>query len=183
MVYKLSRLLNENRAELQRLRERFDAQCRTPLPSAAVSERMRRLVEIARAEASDIVTRARARADHIQTEAAETALRHETRAERRRSRIEEDFQLAIAARRTEALRSLRDYETCRRAEADRLVHDAHQHAEHQLASAAAQLETLRGMRAHLAHRLNLVRNLFLRTSALLDGDGEPRTPDPERHPG
>ena len=64
MVCKLTSLLGESRAEVRRLRERFDEQCREPLPAGAVSERMRRLVEMAHAEAAQIVARARARMTH-----------------------------------------------------------------------------------------------------------------------
>lgn len=157
MVCKLSMLLNESRVEARRLRERFDRHCRDPLPPDAVAERMHRFVEMARAEASDIVMKARARADHLRIEAAESVLRQETAAQHRRRRIEDDFQVAMAERRA----------ACD-AEADRILRDAEDTAKRELDSAATQLEALREMRKQLAHRLNLTRAMVARTCAMLD---------------
>jgi cell division septum initiation protein DivIVA len=92
LIAKLTRLLDESRAEARRLRDRFDEQCRLPLPAGAVSERIRRLVDIAHADAAAIITRARARADHIQTEATEAAAHH-------RRTLVQNFHTTMAAHR------------------------------------------------------------------------------------
>jgi hypothetical protein len=168
LVCDLALQLDESRSETLRLRQRVDRLCREPMDPNAVAERLRRQVEIACAEASDIVAKARARADHIRTAALDETHRQEAAAERRRERIEEDFQLAMAARRDEAIRNLRGYEQACRAEADRLVRDAKLDAARRIASAADQVETLHRLRDQLARRLRLARALFLRAGVLLD---------------
>lgn len=174
MVCELAHLLDESRTELSRLRERFDALCRAPLSPHALGDRLRRVVELARAEASDIVIRARVRAEHVRRRSTADIQRREARAERRRRLIEEDFEIAMAARRAAALRGLREHEAACRAEADRLVREASENAARRIASATARVASLEDARRHLAHQLRLARGLFLRTYALvdpLDGNG------------
>ncbi len=168
LVCELTLQLDECRSEALRLRQRVDRLCREPMNPDAVADRLRRHVEIACGEASDIVARARARADHLRMAALDEARRQEVAAERRRQQIEEDFRLAMAARRDEAIRNLRGYERACRAEADRLVRDARADAARQLASATEQVETLHRIRDQLAQRIRLARGLFLRASTLLD---------------
>jgi colicin import membrane protein len=168
LVCNLTRLLEQSRSQARHLRERYDRLCRTPLAPDALGERVRRVVQLAQAEASEIVTRARARAEHIRLGAAEDAARQLARAEQRRQQIEADFQTAMSARRAESLRRLRVYEAARRAEADRVVREAREEAARRLASAAAQVETLHDVQRRLAQRLRAVRGLFLRTCSLVD---------------
>jgi cell division septum initiation protein DivIVA len=168
LVYELTLQLDECRSEALRLRQRVDRLCREPMNPDAVADRLRRHVEIACAEASDIVARARARADHLRVAALDEARRQEVAAERRRQQVEEDFRLAMAARRDEAMRNLRGYERACRAEADRLVRDARASAARQVASATEQVETLHQLRDQLAQRIRLARGLFLRASTLLE---------------
>jgi colicin import membrane protein len=168
MVYELALQLDECRSEALRLRQRVDQLCREPMDPDAVAERLRRYVQIARAEASDVVTKARARADHIRTGALDEARRQEAAAERRRQLAEEDFQLAMTARRAEAVCNLRTYEQACRAEADRLVRDARADAARRLTCATEQVEALHRLRDELARRLRLAHGLFLRASAFLE---------------
>ena len=71
----LAQLLENTRVEANDLRARLDRVVRAPADPAAVGDRVRRLLELARAEADTIVAAARERAGAI--------LRHATTAERR----------------------------------------------------------------------------------------------------
>jgi cell division septum initiation protein DivIVA len=73
LVCDLARLLDDTRAQVYRLRERYDELCLAPFSADAVDARLRRLVELAHADASNIVMRARVRADRILLTAAEDA--------------------------------------------------------------------------------------------------------------
>jgi hypothetical protein len=168
MVDNLTALLEASRMANRQLQQRLDRLCRQPLSPDAIGERTRRQIEMARAEATQIVTRARAAGENIRITAAEDARRHEEHAERRRRQIEEDFQIAMAARRAEAMRRIREHEQSCRAEADRLVADARRAADRQIASALAQVHALQTVRRQLAHRLRIVRGLFLRACELID---------------
>ncbi len=180
MVANLTALLEASRMANRQLRQRLDQLCRQPLSPDAIGQRTRRQIELAHAEATQIVMRARAAGEHIQITAAETARCQEEHAERQRQQIEEDFQIAMAARRAEAMRRIREHEQSCRAEADRLIGDARQAADRQIASALAQVQALQTVRRQLAHRLRIVRGLFLRACELIDPidtDGVPRRPD------
>jgi cell division septum initiation protein DivIVA len=128
LVSELALQLDECRSETLRLRQRVDQLCREPMNPDGVADRLRRHVEIACGEASDIVASARARADHIRIAALDKARRREVVADRKRQQVEEDFRVAMAARRDEAMRNLRTYEQACRDEADRLVRDAREDA-------------------------------------------------------
>jgi colicin import membrane protein len=168
LVCDLARLLDDTRAQVYRIRERYDELCLAPFSADAVDARLRRLVELAHADASNIVMRARVRADRILLTAAEDAARETEAAVRRRQRVEEDFRLAMAIRRAEVVQDLRDREAACRVEAERLVQDAHETAARQVAAATEQVESLRQVQQRLAHRLRSVRGLFLRAYALAD---------------
>ncbi|TDQ00440.1 metallopeptidase [Labedaea rhizosphaerae] len=59
----LTRQLEQARSQNDRLREQLDRICRTPIDPDALTERLRRRVELAHAEATEITTRARAAAE------------------------------------------------------------------------------------------------------------------------
>ncbi|GAA4419411.1 hypothetical protein GCM10023148_18620 [Actinokineospora soli] len=59
----IARELEAARAENRELRERCDRISRTPIDADALTERLRRMVELARADADEIVARARAAAE------------------------------------------------------------------------------------------------------------------------
>lgn len=168
MVNNLTALLAASWMANQQLQQRLDRLCRQPLSPNAIGERTRRQIEMARAEAARIVTRAHAAGEHIRITTAETAQRHEEHAQRRRQQIEEDFQIAMVARRAEAMHRIRDYEQSCRAEADRLVEGARQAADRLIASALTQVQALQIVRRHLALRLRIVCGLFLRACELVD---------------
>ena len=170
MAYDLAGLLEESRSQVDELRERLDRLCHTPLAPAAVEERLHRLIELAHAEAAAIVARARATAEHLHTMSFERTRQREADAELRRQQIEDDFLIAMAARRTELMRGLCEYEAIRRAEADRLVRDAAEDATRRVASAAAQVVALRELHRRLAGRLRTTRGLLVRACALVDSE-------------
>jgi len=168
LVCDLARLLDETRAQVCRLRERYDELCLAPLATGAMDAALHRRVELAHADASNIVMRARVRAEHILFTAAEETARETDAAVLRRQRVDEDFRIAMAVRRAEAMRELRAHEAVQRVEAERLVWDAQETAARQVAAATAQVESLRQVQQRLAQRLRSVRGLFLRTYALAD---------------
>jgi colicin import membrane protein len=160
-------LLEQNRAETDVLRERLDRVCRAPLSPAAVDERLHRLAELAHDEATAIVAKARETAERLQVTSLERIRHQEERAERKRQQIEDDFLIAMAARRAESMRALADYETTHRAEAERLVREADDVARRRIASATTQVDALRETHRRLAGRLRTVRGLLVRACALL----------------
>ncbi|MCR3750746.1 metallopeptidase [Lentzea californiensis] len=74
----LARRLEEARTRNAELRARVDRICRTPIDPAALTDRLRRRVELAHAEADEISTRARAAAEQHWADAERAAgrLRH-----------------------------------------------------------------------------------------------------------
>jgi cell division septum initiation protein DivIVA len=163
----LAELLEQSRAEIDDLRERLDRVCQASLPPASVDERLRRLGELAHDEAAAIVASARETAERLQGASLERIRLQGERTERRRQEIEDDFQIAMAARRTEAMRALAEYETTRRAEADRLVREADEVARRRIASATTQVNALRETHRRLAGRLRTVRGMLVRACALV----------------
>lgn len=77
----LAEQLTAARAEIQELTRKLDQLSRTPADPAALTERLRRMVELAHAEAEDIITRARATADQTRASAEQAAARLHRRAE------------------------------------------------------------------------------------------------------
>lgn len=69
----LARQLETARAEIDRLRARIDRICRTPVDPAALSERLRRMAELATEEAAEITARARKAAENDWTDARQAA--------------------------------------------------------------------------------------------------------------
>lgn len=77
----LAAQLEAARAENQELTGRLDQLARTPADPAMLTDRLRRMVELSRAEADEIVTRARATAEQTRISAEESAARLHRRAE------------------------------------------------------------------------------------------------------
>jgi colicin import membrane protein len=77
----LARQLEAARAEIAELRARLDRVCRTPIDPEALTERLRRMVELAHAEAEEITTRARTAARQDWANAHQAADRLRRRAE------------------------------------------------------------------------------------------------------
>lgn len=77
----LAAQLEAARAEIQELKDKLDVAARNPADPAALTERLRRMVELAHAEADEIVTRARATAEQTRVSAEESAARLHRRAQ------------------------------------------------------------------------------------------------------
>ncbi|MFJ6675784.1 hypothetical protein ACIQMJ_32170 [Actinosynnema sp. NPDC091369] len=78
----LARQLETARAEIRVLREHVDRISRTPIDPAALTERLRRMAELAHEEAAEITDRARAVAEHRWATAERAAARVRERSER-----------------------------------------------------------------------------------------------------
>ena len=185
----LARNLDEAREENRLLRERVDRLCRMPLSPDSVGERLRHAVDTALADATAIAERAGAVEDHARASARRAHAEHrallaatrdrvavldregETRrrrldeaAARHRERVNEDFELALALRRKEALRDARLIEQTARERAERMVEEA-----------ARQVEVLREHRDRVADVLRVVHSLLGKAAEHLRA-GECRRP-------
>ncbi|GAA4415324.1 chromosome segregation protein [Actinokineospora soli] len=95
-------------------------------------------------EHREVLTKARAEADHLVAEARAEADRLDAAAQRRRDQVEEDFEIAMSGRRTEAMRALAEQEATSKSEAERRVREATEEANRRrhdsIAEAKARLE-------------------------------------------
>ncbi|QFU87011.1 chromosome segregation protein [Amycolatopsis sp. YIM 10] len=80
------------------------------------------------AEHRNVLETARAEAEKITQAAKEERDRLDSEAEQRRTQVEEDFEIAMAARRTEAMRTLAEQEATSKAEAERRLREATEEA-------------------------------------------------------
>lgn len=72
-VDELSNQLAEARGQIEGLRQQLDEQSKTPIDEATLSDRLRRMVRLANDEAQEIVSSARATAEHEWARAEQTA--------------------------------------------------------------------------------------------------------------
>ncbi|MDX8031267.1 metallopeptidase [Lentzea sp. BCCO 10_0856] len=77
----LARQLEDARTQNAELHARVDRICRAPIAADALTERLRRMVELAHAEAEEITTRARGAAEQLWANAEQAAGRLRQRAE------------------------------------------------------------------------------------------------------
>jgi cell division septum initiation protein DivIVA len=167
----LAAQLEELRSENRRLRAKLDRVCRTPIEPDALTERLARMLELARDEAAEITARAQAAAEDTWAGAEQAGVRmrehyqrliaeldeqrqqmqaehHQlisrTRAEvnamtsqaeqhrrqldqqaaLRRQEVENDFEIAMAARRTDTMRTLAQRVTTAETHAREMLDDA-----------------------------------------------------------
>ncbi|GGS52946.1 MULTISPECIES: chromosome segregation protein [Actinokineospora] len=80
------------------------------------------------AEHREVLAKARAEAEHTVAEARAEAERLDAAAQRRREQVEEDFEIAMSGRRTEAMRALAEQEATSKSEAERRVREATEEA-------------------------------------------------------
>ena len=92
----------------------------------------RAVLETARAEASEITTKSAEERDQL-----------DAAAEQRRTQVEEDFEIAMASRRTEAMRVLAEQEATSKAEAERRLREATEEAATLRATIAEEESTTR----------------------------------------
>jgi colicin import membrane protein len=210
----LAEQLAAARAEVRELTERLDRLCRTPVEPDALTDRLRRMVELAHAEAEEITSRARSVAEHERVTARQSADRLRRRAEylvaeldqrraelaaehrdlmarahervealtreaerRRRelddqaalmrAQIQSDFELATAARRTEAARELAEERAAAHAEAERIVQAARERAAGMVADAQRAVDRLCAQRDRVAAGLRAAQRTLAQAGPLL----------------
>lgn len=79
-------------------------------------------------EHRQLMDSARAEAKEITNKAQEERLRKDLEAEERRTKVDEDFEIAMAGRRSESMRQLAEQEATSKAEAEKRVGEATKHA-------------------------------------------------------
>lgn len=210
----LARQLEATRSEIRELRDQVDRISRTPIEPDALTERLRRMAELAHEEAAEITDRARAMAEHhwMTAERAVTRVRERSerlvaeldasrreaqaehqvlmrqageriaatarRAERRRHELDEraaalreevrtDFELAMSARRAEAMTAMAEEEAAARARAGQLVREATEHGRRIVAEARQRVDELRSRRDRIAAGLRDARQLLADADPLL----------------
>src|SRR5829696_5410443 len=115
-------------------------------------------------EHQNVMAKANAEAERLVSQTTEEVRRRDEEAAARRRQIEEDFDIAMAARRTEAMQLLAEQEAASKAEAQRRVQDATAEADRRLqeatersrrvlADAQTTVDELRAVRAKIAGQL------------------------------
>ncbi|MET9225767.1 hypothetical protein [Lentzea sp. NPDC003310] len=170
----LARTVEAVREENRALRDRIDRLCKHPLSPEAVGERLRHAVDTALAEAAAITERANAVEGHVLACAQQTHAEHldllattrermarlvqegearrralDEAAARQRAKVAEDFEMALALRRKEALCEARQVEEAARQRAEQVVREARR-----------QVEVLREHRDRVADVLRTVHSLL-----------------------
>jgi len=101
-------------ADAEKLRKMYDKQlAEIDERRKAMEAEHRGVLEKARADGKEITDRSKAERDKLDAEA-----------EQRRTTVEEDFEIAMASRRTESMRSLAEQEATSKSEAERRVREA-----------------------------------------------------------
>jgi hypothetical protein len=112
-------------------------------------------------------------------------MKADAKAAARRQQVEEDFDIAMAARRNDAMEVLAEQEATSKAEADRRVRDATTEANRRLreaterssrlvAEAEARVDRLRMLRARISRQLLDVRSILAEATDTIE-------PPPEEH--
>ncbi|MFD1152215.1 cellulose-binding protein, partial [Saccharothrix hoggarensis] len=149
----LARQLETARAEIRVLREHIDRICRTPVEPHALTERLRRMVELAHDEAAEITERARAVAENHWATAEHAAARLRERSERlvddldvRRREAEAEHRALMRRAREQVVAAEREAEQRRReldARAEALREEVR--ADFEVAMAARRAEAMAAM--------------------------------------
>jgi cell division septum initiation protein DivIVA len=162
-----------------RLRARYEG-------ALAEMDRARREMEV---EHRTMLQQARVDATVMTTEADRRRTELDDQAARRRECVESDFDVAMAARRAEAMRQVAEQRVAAEAEAERLVREATEEASRRVEDATAEAERritaaqrevvrLRDLRGRLATQLRDAREVLVGASPLLrplpaEGEGDP----------
>jgi cell division septum initiation protein DivIVA len=152
-LQRMLRLAQEESAEIQGRAEAEAGHIRAKAEadSAELRQRYERMLgELEKrrsdmeAEHRDVLTAARAEAEQLVTDARAEAERLDTASRLRREAVEEDFEIAMSGRRTEAMRTLAEQEATSKSEAERRVREATEEANRRrhdsIAEAKARLE-------------------------------------------
>lgn len=127
-------------------------------------DRERREMEV---EHHTLLQQARADAAAMTTGADRLRAELDDRAARRRARVEADFELAMARRRTEAMREVAERKVRAHDEAARVVREATEEADRRLNVAQCEVTRLRELRGTLATQLRDAREVLVGAGPLL----------------
>lgn len=130
----------------------------------AMETEHRTLLAQTRAEVADMTTEADRRREELDRKAAQ-----------RREQIETDFDIAMAARRAEAMQELAQQKAAARAEADRIVAEAKADAARRIDAAQRKVDELHDLRGQLAARIRGAREVLAEAAPLLQVDPDPDT--------
>ncbi|MBM7772668.1 chromosome segregation ATPase [Actinokineospora baliensis] len=147
---RLQRMLRLATEEAQETRSRAEAdaghlRAKAEADASALRQRYEKLIaelDARRAEMEaehrGVVDKARTDAEQTVARARSEAARIEAESEQRRTTVEEDFDIAMSARRTEAMRSLAEQEATSKSEAERRVREATEEANRRRHDAATE---------------------------------------------
>lgn len=183
MSERMQRMLRLAQDEAAEIRSRAETEtsemmARAEADGAALRERYQRLIaelETRRTEQDTehrrVIDRANADAAQVVAESTELARQAGAEAAARRRQVEEDFEIAMSARRADAMHALTEQETSSKTEAERRVaaaseeanrrlQDATETAARRVAEAQADVERLRLLRDQLSVQLQQVRSVL-----------------------
>jgi DivIVA domain-containing protein len=195
MGERVQRILRLAQDEASEIRIRAETQVaelisRTEADGNALRERYQRLItEVERrraameAEHESVMSAARAQANQLVTDATEQAQQTETESAERRRRVEEDFDIAMTARRNEAMRALAELEATSKAEAqrrikeasaeaDRRIQEATQIATRLVTEAKTEADRLRSIRDRIEGQLRQVRSVLVEATETIEARPE-----------
>ncbi|TDQ65280.1 DivIVA domain-containing protein [Actinomycetospora succinea] len=170
-------ILERAEAEADQARHRYD-------DGLADNERRRHAME---EEHRNLMDAARAEAAHVRQEAEQERERLDTEGRATREQVENDFAVAMAARRREAMRQLEADEKASRERADKYVGDASEEARRRLREADAEVADMKRLRDRVGQQLNSLRAALGALPTVesfpdeAPGDGRPVLPDPPTH--
>ncbi|WP_037305526.1 M protein [Amycolatopsis orientalis] len=155
----LAARLTAAQEENRELKASVDRISRVPIAPDALQERSRRMLELTREEADDIIARA--------TEEAAAA-------EAERKRITEDFELAMTLRRAEAMRALAARDEAAQARARKLLEDAAEKGERLVAEAREKADEALSLRDDVLKQLIGARELLAEAGTVLAVTVDPK---------
>ena len=191
MTERLQRMLRLAQDEASEIRARAETEAsemmaRAEADGGALRDRYQRLIadiDDRRADMEDehrsLMEKAQAEAGTIIAEATNLARQADAKAAARRQQVEEDFDIAMSARRADAMRVLAEQEATSRAqahrrvaeataEANRRLREATEFSTRMLAKAQADVDRLRTMRARIALQLRQVRSVLAEVTEAIE---------------
>jgi hypothetical protein len=148
-------------ADAQAVREQTAAEERAMLERHAAGQaEVERMLAEARQNAEQIAHKAQIRADELVTKAQERVARLDAESQARRAKAEEDFDIALRARRAEAQRQEEERERVSTEAARQRIAAAEQHAARIIGEAEAKAAAIRDVRDELTSRLHQARQLL-----------------------
>jgi DivIVA domain-containing protein len=199
---RLARMLRLAQDEATDIRNRAETETAAAIAAAeadagALRERYQRLLAELderrvqmEAEHQKVMTKANTEAERLVSETTEQMRGFEEESAARRQQVEEDFDIAMAARRTEAMELLAEQEAASKLESDRRVHEATAEAQHRLQDATERAhslltdaqrkaDALHTLRARIAGQLREARSMLAAAAVQLEPLPEEEPPEPQ----